>query len=528
MGIRRRSSWAKSAVLVVTLIGYSTAACTLSEPETDPSTATCAPFSLGSDVYADVGELKNAATTGNPSVVVLDEQHASRTGQVELAIMLNRLYHGTGLRHLALEGSVVEKPQPNLAWFTALPDAGIRRTVALQLLKDGEVGAAEFAAMVLPDFRLHAVEHEQEYRVGLSSEDQRAYTGYLTAIALTTMTSDQIAHATALLDQDKHEEAILFIIGTNPWTSERHQLLERKAPIVTSAEMQKLGAELEDKARQVGADVTGYQEGLRRSRQFFDTGTQRSRTMTTNTADIAAEHTADCAPIAMNIGAAHSAEVAESFAQRNMSYAIVSPSNLSLEWANGSLSYEAFNRKLAGQSVDTTGALGAILDGRRKPPPSSQQNWFKAKAQVAFATVVIARAVAAARTAGGGGKPPFNLDQAALGLGGDGPDAPRISIDLTTVEVPDDTVHEVVFKVTLLDQGTDVWVKAGTNTPEVTTSLDDAQSLERALKEVLRELKETPAAQEPQPSTVPQVVTIIPGLKAAVATTKDGALAAAI
>ncbi|MEV8443856.1 hypothetical protein AB0425_41335 [Actinosynnema sp. NPDC051121] len=525
MRSRRRPLWATSAVLAVALVGYSTAGCTSSEPE--PSAATCAPFSLGTDIYADVGELTDTKNTGKTSVVVLAEQHASRTGQVELAIMLNRLYHSADLRHLALEGSVVEKPQPNLDWFTSLPDVGVRRAVALQLLKEGEVSAAEFAAMVLPDFRLHAIEHEREYQIGLSSEDQRAYTGYLTAIALTTMTSDQITQATALLDQGKHEEGIQFIIGTNPWTSERNRLLGRKTPIVTSAEMQRLGAELDEKARQVDADVTEYREGLRRSREFFDAGAQRSGTMTANTAAIAAEQ-AGCAPIAMNIGAAHSTDVAESLGRRDMSYAIVSPSNLSLEWANGSLSPEAFHRKVEGRSVDSTGALGAILDGRRKPPPSSQQNWFKAKAQLAYATVVIARAATAARTAGGGGKPPFNLDKMALGLGGEGPDDPRIAIDLSTVEVPDDTLDHVVFKVTLLDQHTDVWVKAGVVAPEINTSLDDQQSLERALKDILSELKETPPAAEPQPSGKPQVVAVIPGLNAAVATTKDGALASAI
>ncbi|KOX23516.1 hypothetical protein ADK67_20905 [Saccharothrix sp. NRRL B-16348] len=514
--------WAKSAVLAAVLVTY-TSGCTSAQPEP----VTCAPFSLGADVYADVGKLASAKDTGTPSVVVLDEQHASRTGQVELAIMLNRLYHGAGLRHLALEGSVVEQPQPDLGWFTSMPDADIRRAVALQLLKQGEVSAAEFAAMVLPDFRLHAIEHEEEYRIGLASEDQRAYTGYLTAIALTTMTTDQIGQATALLDQGKAEEGIQYIIGTSPWTSERNQLLERKTPIVTSGEMQQLGTELEEKARQVGADVTEYREGLRKSREFFDAGARRSETMTANTAGIAAKQ-AGCAPIAMNIGAAHSTDVAESLGGRNMAYAIVSPSNLSLEWANGSLSPEAFHRKLAGQSVDPAGALGAILDGRRKPPPTTQQGWFKAKAQLAYATVVIARAAAAARAAGGGNKPPFDIDRAALGLGGDGPEEPRITVDLASIDMPDDSRNDVVFKVTLNDQNTDVWVKAGTVTPADSPSLSDQQSLERALKDVLRELKETPPASDAPPTDKPQAVAVIPGLNAAVATTKEGALGAAI
>ncbi|QQQ73904.1 hypothetical protein IOD16_21950 [Saccharothrix sp. 6-C] len=527
MKSRGRPSWANSVVLVAALIGCGTAGCTPAGPE--PGAAACAPFSLGPEVYAEVGELGSVETAGSPSVVVLDEQHASRAGQVELAIMLNRLYHGSGLRHLALEGSVVEQPQPSLDWFTSLPDAGIRRAVALQLLEQGEVGAAEFAAMVLPDFRLHAIEHEEEYRVGLSGEDQQAYTGYLTAIALTTMTTDQIGQATALLEQDKHEEGIQFVIDTNPWTSERRRLLERKSPIVSSGEMQRLGDELEEKARQVGADVTRYQDGLRKSREFFDAGSRRSTTMTANTADIAAAQQADCAPIALNVGAAHSPDVVADLTRRGLSHAVVSPSNLSLEWANGSLSSEAFHRKVEGGSVDPAGALGAILDGRRKPPPTSQQDWFKAKAQLAYATVVIARAAAAARTAGGGGgKPPFNLDRTALGLGGEGPGEPRVSVDLSTIDMPEDGLDHVVFKATLNDRHTDVWVKAGIVAPADDPALDHPQSLEQALKDVLRELRESPPATEPQPSGKPQAVAVIPGLNAAVAKTRDEVLTAAI
>ncbi|MEJ2855494.1 MULTISPECIES: hypothetical protein [unclassified Saccharothrix] len=513
--MRSRLRSARSAVLAVALVWYS-AGCTTSEP----SAATCAPFALGSEVYADVGTLTNTRNTGARSVIVLDEQHASRVGQVELAIMLNRLHQTAGLRHVALEGSVVEKPQPTLDWFTSLPDEGIRRAVALQLLEQGEVGAAEFAAMVLPDVRLHAIEHEQEYQVGQSGVDERAYTGYLTAIALTSMTADQIKQATALIDQGKHEEGIDFIIASNPWTSERDQLLERKSPIIGSSEMRKLGTELEEKARQVGAQVADYREGLREAQQFFDAATRRSATMADLTTEIATRQ--GCAPIAMNIGAAHSAEVAESLARRDISYSVVSPTNLTLDRVNGSLSREAFSRKLSGQSVDPAGTLGALLDGRRKPPPTSQQDWFKAKAQLAYATVVITRAAAAARS-GGGAKPPFNLTPGALGLGDDDPEAPRIAIDLATIEAVDD---DVLFKATFRDRNTDVWVKAGLTTPaEDPTS---SQTLEQALKRILENLGRTAPATEPPAPAKPEAVPVIPGLKAAIATTKEGALAAAI
>ncbi|RKT74741.1 hypothetical protein DFJ66_8110 [Saccharothrix variisporea] len=503
-------------MLAVALVGCG-AACTTSEP----SAAPCAPFALGAEVYADVGTLTNTRNTGARSVIVLDEQHASRVGQVELAIVLNRLHQTAGLRHVALEGSVVEKPQPTLDWFTSLPDQGIRRAVALQLLKQGEVGAAEFAAMVLPDVRLHAIEHEQEYQVGKSGVDDRGYTGYLTAIALKSMTADQIQQATALIDQGKNDEGIDFIIASNPWTSERGKLLQRKSPIVGSGEMRKLGTELEEKARQVGAEVGEYREDLRAAQEFFDAATRRSTTMADLATEVATRQ--GCAPIAMNVGAAHSAEVAESLARRDVSYSVVSPTNLTLDWVNGSLSREAFTRKLSGRSVDPAGAVGALLDGRRKPPPTSQQDWFKAKAQLAYATVVITRAAVAARSGGGGAKPPFNLTPGALGLGDEGPEAPRIAIDLTTVETVDD---DVLFKATLRDRNADVWVKAGLTTPADDPS--SSQTLEQALKQILEDLKKTAPATEPPAPAKPEAVPVIPGLNAAIATTKEDAITAVI
>ena len=56
------------------------------------------PFSLDAGTYADVGKPQDAKGTSRPFVVVLDERHNSRVGQVEIAIMLNRLYHTANLR----------------------------------------------------------------------------------------------------------------------------------------------------------------------------------------------------------------------------------------------------------------------------------------------------------------------------------------------------------------------------------------------------------------------------------------------
>ncbi|NRN65821.1 hypothetical protein GC106_30360 [Kibdelosporangium sp. 4NS15] len=504
------------------------------QPESEPACIRDkTPYSLGPDTYAEVGKLGDARGNGRPFVTVFDEQHASRIGQVEIAMMLNRLYHTANLRNLALEGSIIEKPRPNLAWFTSKPDARLRADVALQLLREGEVSAAEFAAMALPGFQLHPIEHENEHQVDLPDAATRSYTSYMVAIAVMSMTDSQATQAEALLKQGKNEDVIKFIIDSNPWTKERYELYMRKAPVVTTEEMQKLGTELEDKARQVGADVSEYRDGLQAARKFFDTATQRSSTMAAATADIATARMGECAPIAMNIGAAHSSQVAGLFGHKNVSYAVVSPSSLETGTTigNGSMALPVYERKVKGQSVDPAGGIGAFLDGRRKPPLASQNEWFKAKAELGYGTAVIASAAAAA--GGSGMQPPFGLDQKQLGLGGSGLDAPSISIDLSTIRirpVQDNgtTRNDVIFQVTLLKQKTALWIRAGAFAAQPGAhdeKLTLQQSLEQALKKMREELKNEPPTDDPPTSGQPKVAEIVPGIKAAVATSEEAAAA---
>ncbi|WP_191258627.1 hypothetical protein [Amycolatopsis oliviviridis] len=460
-------------------------------------------------------------------MVVFDEQHASRIGQVEIATMLNRLYHTAGLRNLGVEGDVVEKPRPDLGWFAAKPDPQDRLKVALQMLKQGEVSAAEFAAMVLPGFQIQPIEHESEHRVEAPGTATQSYTSYLVAIAVMSMTDSQVTQAESLLKQKKNQEAVEFIIGSVPWTKERYDLMERKSPVPSTEEMQRLGSELEEKATAVGADVSKYRKALQDARAFFDMSTRRSTTMTELTTGIAGAHAGECAPIAMNIGAAHTAEITSQFGQKNMSYAVVSPSSLEsgTTLGNGSLSMPAFDRKVKGRSVDPDGGIGAFLDGRRKPSPASQNRWFKIKAEIAYAIAVIARAVSRP-----GDKPPYGLDRQKLGLAGTGPLAPSISIDPATISVVPvvgtDGVkrNEAVFQVNLLDKKTSLWIRTGFASIEDAEKQDHAslqQILERELKKMGEELKKEPL---PDDAAQPKVAEVVSGLQAAVSDTKEGAM----
>lgn len=531
----KRRHWPRrpgSAVLTgmaTVLLGTGMSGCESSQatPEA-PCVRDKTPYTLDPATYADVGKAGSAEGNSRPFVTVFDEQHASRVGQVEIAMMLNRLHRDSKLRSLAVEGALVERPRPDLSWFATKPDERDRVGVALQLLRQGEVSAAEFAALVLPDFRLYPIERESEHGVTISDKASRSYTAYMVAIALKSVTAAQVKQADALLKQNKREEAIKFVIESDPWTKERYAQFTRKSPVVTTGEMQTLGTDLDRKATAIGADVGESRSDLQEARRFYDAATRRSGTMAALTADVAADHVNDCAPIAMDIGAAHTAEVAGRLKEKNLSYAVLSPASLAAGTAvgNGNLHLDAYDRKLKHQSVDPAGGVGALTDGRRKPEPAIGQKWFRTKAELAYATAAIVRTLA-----GGGkdGAPPNGIDQKTLGLGGPGS---SISIDPGTIKVVPGVAangtatKEVVFAATLLDQKKTVWVRAGTTPvnpdgPEEKKTLND--SLEVALGKMRDELKkEAPPAAE---AAGPHVVEIVPGIKAAVTTSEESAAA---
>ena len=513
MKLRSSSRWTTSVVMTVVLISSS---CTTSSSDAPQKEPACVrdrtPYSLDTANYADVGKPGDTKGTSRPFVVVFGELHPSRVGQVEIAIMLNRLHRSANLRHVGLEGSVLEKPAPNVDWFTSLPDERIRTEVALRLLREGEVSAAEFAAMTMPGVQLHPIEHASEYQVDAAGST-KPFTGYLVAIALMSLTTDQTEHAAALLKDKKNDEAIQFIVDTNPWTSERYKLVYQTKPIPTTEQMRTLGDELEAKARSVGADVSASTKDFQAARAFYTTAVQRSATMAATTADLAAARVGDCAPIAMDIGAAHITEVTGALSQRNTSYAVVSPSSLELP-DDGRLSPEAYERKNNNKSVDPAGGLGTLLDSRRKPAPIVQEEWFMPKAQIMYAIAVIARA---ANT--GGAIPPFGLDQNMLGLGGSGPERPAIAIDLSSISVVQVGTdrHDVIFQVKLLKTNATFWVRAGVDS----TATQAPQTLENELLRMRDELKKENQAEDPKPSDKPQVIAIADDVKAAIATTKS-------
>jgi len=361
---------------------------------------------------ADVGKI-GSTINGDPSrqVIVIEERHTSRVGQVEIAIMLDRLYRYHGLRDLALEGAVVERGTPDAGWFHRLPDAAARTERALYLLKQGEISAAEFMAMVHPDFHLHPIEVEAEYSVELSPAAAQALSTYVQVLSKAPMTPEQQQRFKQLFQP-------LPTDGSTP-------PVEIWPPIIDGVVAL---------AQELGVDVGDAAGAIQEARAFYIAAADRSRTMIDNTIPILQD--APKGLIVIDIGAAHTKQVVDLLRQQSVSVAVLSPLSLPQAQQHGDLYAAAYERKQSSQSVEPAGTLGALLNGRRKPPPLLDEDWFQGKEATMYATIQIGRASQEiAQAAAGGGSPPYGLDRAKLGLGGpDGPTGP-IDIDLQQIQV---------------------------------------------------------------------------------------------
>jgi len=179
--------------------------------------------------------------------------------------------------------------------------------------------------------------------------------------------------------------------------------------------------------------------------------------MAENTAKLAADSVGECAPIAMDIGAAHTADITGLLSQKNVSYASVSPLSLFHEPDSAASPGAPSIARPPAKSVDRPAVSGRCSTVGTSRRPSSNQPWFEEKASVAY----IASAIALA--ASGGQQPPFGLDKGKLGLGG--PSQPAgISVDLASIQlVPrdDKTGTDVLFQVTMTRQNLTLWMKVG-------------------------------------------------------------------
>ncbi len=386
---------------------------------------------LANNIGVDVGKVA-LSVSGNPEkkLIVFEENHISRAGQIEIAIMLNRL-HENGSKVIALEGFEVGN-KLDLSWFHRLPNEEVKEEVAVQLLKKGEISNAELLALVYPDVEVWGTEKKKEYDIHLSDDAEFSRILYLIAIADELMSPDQVSKANQLWEHEKYEEFLDFVINSSQWIQE---VDERWSNAVSIEEELSILDEIQRKADDVGAEIDREtRDDFRDLKTFYETASKRSETITANALD-SCERCPDV-PIALIIGAGHTSKVSKLLNKSHAAYAVITPTSFSTLDDTSTLNLSAYNRKFEYLSVDEEGMLGSFLDNRevyKKPPSVVDELHFKSQSELLYATIIIAAA-------------PFPLPS---GIKKELSSFQYVKVDMGSInkEVDD----EITFKATALD-----------------------------------------------------------------------------
>jgi len=437
------------------------------------------PVKMANSVIENAGILSTSwEGDSDKCVFVFEESHDSRISQIEIALMFARLHTKFGVNTIALEGAFRDEGMLDSKWFHNLSNKPASEEVSLQLLREGEISAAEFATMAIPDIRVYGVENAAEYNYDVSNLNENASIIYLFAIAEKLFPDDplKIERANELVDAIENasdDELPLmmsnfmeFVINTNDWTAERYRILLQRDVISSIEELLRIHRDIKRKADAIDADVSEYGVDYNGLIEFYEKAAQRTSTIVTNTLQLFND--IPVKSISLVIGAGHTAKTCEMLRDRGVSFVVISPLALDRADTTGDLSYEAFERKQRMLSVFNDNTLGAILDGRWKPKHIMDQPWLQSQAEIRYITVALAEAVA------NGDVPPFES------LEGEFASLQHVTVDPSSFEIIGDNI---IFRV-----------EAETNRPGHQVAIwgrakryptDDLETLEAKIEEML-------------------------------------------
>lgn len=350
---------------------------------------------IATEVARDVGKvLASGRGSTEQTIFIFEEKHDSRIAQMEIAVMLWRLQKIHHLRQISVEGAIFAKDDLPVGWFHHAAEVGeakqAGREAVLSLLRQGEIAAGEFIALAQPSVQVKGVELQSEYEVKASKTNSAL--GFLVGIAEKSLSSSDVQRVNDLVKAEKIEEALDHIFSRDSWSRERYQKLFGN-DIASTEEAVVIMREIEAKARELDVRIesrqaAGFQEDL----NFQQVASRRSCTMVRNTLTLLDAR--NQAPVALVIGAAHTAKVVELIKAARVSYVVLSPLSLVTPTKAARLTTPMYERKIAFRSVDGARMLGGLLDGRRKPGPLLGKIWFQSKAAIFIATERIVNAAA--------------------------------------------------------------------------------------------------------------------------------------
>ena len=340
-------------------------------------------------------------------VILIEEEHTSRVGQVEIAHMLVRLRNSNGLRVIGLEGFTAAKLQPK--WTTRMSSRD-RLRVASRLLGEGEISSAEFIASAFDDVTVVGIDSSVDYKVDLPKRASISRVTYLMLISQTSLKPAELDKVQSLLKQEKIDEAIEFSISSDPWTKNVYRDLTKPAGNTsTELSLQQLDLiEMEVTKRGI-AIPNPLSKDFQNYKEFLRAASRRSDYMVDEITRLVSA--ASISPVAVIIGAGHTNRVVALLRKKDVAVAILRPNALERR-SQGELRRDeisSYGRKLDRKSVDVLG-LGALVGGQKKQPPVSEEVWLARKATIYQATLSVVDNILVAAS-----QPPYKIDSLPMG-----------------------------------------------------------------------------------------------------------------
>ena len=515
------------ALLFVIAVAILVLGCTTAQEDTAQAPAPVTPQSSPADVGTIATDVADGVATvgdvdsgpGGSPVIVLEENHAQRIGQLQLAIVYSRLYERHDLRHIALEGHLDSAKPIDTQWWVeaAAPlDRGHRAEVAAALLSEGEISAAEFTKLVYEDVELVPIEDAAGYSVDISDDAAGAPFLCLITAAMESLSNAEERKAVAIQQEaedlggdaasEKIQEMVDYIISCDPWADEVNQKLDRigEAKAFDLQElidaMRDIQATVEERNVGVGPeDKQALEEAIR----FYEARHAASDTMVANTAALAGRQSVSV--VAMNIGTAHAAKVCRQLGEAGLAYAVLAPQDLRDDSDVGEITTEQFELKSRRLSVDAEGFTQLIVDAcpppsTKKPRPVLSEPWLQAKGELYLMADRITRNILGADS---------RSDYADDALQGR-----WIHIDPDTIEVvPLDpntgggraVLFPAVINPTDPDRRQEIWVKAWAG--QGAASDRDSETVEELLQRLIDRLRSEETDETPDEPARAQIST---------------------
>jgi hypothetical protein len=358
-------------------------------------------------------------------ILVIEEDHGSITGQLQQAVMLNRLHEKYGLVNLVLEsyseGSLDDGAQ-NVRKAIA---NGTNEEIAAAMLSEGEINAVEFIKITHPTVAvIKGEKNSMKYNRGQGTEVEYLLKAKL-ALGLIVIDNKSVTDAVAeaflrsLAKNHKIETAEQFeaiidaadgLIKEDTWTRQRDGILFPQGTGELSIETEANALdEVVARVNQLPTQFAGLVTSISEFKSFLAARSAASDDMVS--AALQVSRNKRTAVVAMIIGAAHTSKVTNLIQAANVPYTVIRASAMD-STLDVRLSPGSYDNKMKGRSVSIV--LGSLFTSvpptqiaaeKFKPAPVLQQEWLASKAELYSKVENLGSALAG--SGDGGDKPPF-------------------------------------------------------------------------------------------------------------------------